>query len=146
MKTATILLSIAPLRPNRIRWYAVCREPPIAYFRVSTQRQQRSGLGIEARRAAIAQFAATEHLRIGAGYTEFESGKGGPAASRGLSCCQELKVQHRRFQTGSAFTRCRVCLWANGSTGAVHCGRTRSRCGPVHAAPIWLHWQKKSAD
>ena len=40
----------------------VCRlvmEQVIAYLRVSTQRQQRSGLGIEAQRTHIANFAAT---------------------------------------------------------------------------------------
>jgi DNA invertase Pin-like site-specific DNA recombinase len=57
-------------------------EPVIAYLRVSTQRQQRSGLGIEAQRAAIAQFAATEDLTIIAEYTEFESGKGADALDK----------------------------------------------------------------
>ena len=54
-------------------------EPVIAYLRVSTQRQQRSGLGIEAQRAAIGHFVATEDLTIVAEYTESESGKGADA-------------------------------------------------------------------
>ena len=32
----------------------------IAYVRVSTQKQGKSGLGLEAQRAAIARFAASE--------------------------------------------------------------------------------------
>src|SRR3954447_643801 len=59
MKRAMTLLWIA-LRPNGIRWYAVCMERAVAYLRVSTQQQQRSGLGIEAQRAAIERFAVAE--------------------------------------------------------------------------------------
>src|SRR5215212_9467956 len=54
-------------------------ESAIAYLRVSTQRQQRSGLGIEAQRAAIARFAEAEGLAIIAEYVEAESGKGADA-------------------------------------------------------------------
>jgi DNA invertase Pin-like site-specific DNA recombinase len=54
----------------------------VAYLRVSTQRQQRSGLGIEAQRAAIARFAAAEGLTIISEYTEAETGKGADALDR----------------------------------------------------------------
>jgi DNA invertase Pin-like site-specific DNA recombinase len=54
----------------------------IAYLRVSTQRQQRSGLGIEAQRAAIERFAAAEGLAIIGEYTEAETGKGADALDR----------------------------------------------------------------
>ncbi|WP_040676089.1 recombinase family protein [Nitrobacter sp. Nb-311A] len=54
----------------------------IAYLRVSTQRQQRSGLGIEAQRGAIERFAATEALAIIGEYTEAETGKGADALDR----------------------------------------------------------------
>jgi DNA invertase Pin-like site-specific DNA recombinase len=64
---------------NGKRWYAVCMERAIAYLRVSTQRQQRSGLGIEAQRATIARFAEAEGLSIVAEYVEAESGKGADA-------------------------------------------------------------------
>src|SRR5258705_10710005 len=57
-------------------------ERAIAYLRVSTQQQQRSGLGIEAQRAAIERFAAAESLLITAEYSEFETGKGADALDR----------------------------------------------------------------
>src|SRR5690348_14989130 len=67
---------------KRKRWYAVCMESAIAYLRVSTQRQQRSGLGIEAQRATIAHFAEAEGLTIIAEYVEAETGKGADALDR----------------------------------------------------------------
>jgi DNA invertase Pin-like site-specific DNA recombinase len=57
-------------------------EQAIAYLRVSTQRQHRSGLGIEAQRSAIDRFAATESLKIAAEYVEAETGKGSDALDR----------------------------------------------------------------
>jgi DNA invertase Pin-like site-specific DNA recombinase len=57
-------------------------ERAIAYLRVSTQGQQRSGLGIEAQRAAIERFAAAESLLITAEYSEFETRKGADALDR----------------------------------------------------------------
>src|SRR4030088_2953797 len=57
-------------------------ERAVAYLRVSTQQQQRSGLGIEAQRAAIERFAAAESLLITAEYSEFETGKGADALDR----------------------------------------------------------------
>src|SRR3981189_3399101 len=57
-------------------------ERVITYLRVSTRQQQRSGLGIDAQRAAIERFAATESLSIAAEFVEFESGKGADALER----------------------------------------------------------------
>ena len=57
-------------------------ERVIAYLRVSTRQQQRSGLGIDAQRAAIERFAAAESLAISAEFVEFESGKGADALER----------------------------------------------------------------
>jgi DNA invertase Pin-like site-specific DNA recombinase len=54
----------------------------VAYYRVSTKQQQRSGLGIEAQRAAVAKFAETEQIRLIAEYVEAETGKGADALDR----------------------------------------------------------------
>src|SRR3982074_3716565 len=70
------------LRPSAIRWYAVCMERAVAYLRVSTQQQQRSGLGIEAQRAAIERFAAAESLTMIEEYSEFEPGNAADALAR----------------------------------------------------------------
>jgi DNA invertase Pin-like site-specific DNA recombinase len=57
-------------------------ESAVAYLRVSTQRQQRSGLGIEAQRATIARFAEAEGLMIIREFVETETGKGSDALDR----------------------------------------------------------------
>jgi DNA invertase Pin-like site-specific DNA recombinase len=54
----------------------------VAYYRVSTQKQGRSGLGLEAQRKAIAAFAAAERFDIAGEYTEVETGKGADALAR----------------------------------------------------------------
>ena len=54
----------------------------IVYYRVSTQRQGRSGLGIEAQRAAVARFAEAEGITILREFTEVETGKGADALDR----------------------------------------------------------------
>jgi DNA invertase Pin-like site-specific DNA recombinase len=54
----------------------------IAYLRVSTQRQHRSGLGLEAQRATIARFAEAEGLEIIGEFVEAETGKGADALDR----------------------------------------------------------------
>jgi DNA invertase Pin-like site-specific DNA recombinase len=54
----------------------------IAYYRVSTQRQGRSGLGIEAQRAAVARFAESEGITILQEFTEIDTGKGADALDR----------------------------------------------------------------
>lgn len=54
----------------------------IAYIRVSTQKQGKSGLGIEAQREAIRRFCDTEGITLLAERVEVETGKGSDALDR----------------------------------------------------------------
>ena len=56
--------------------------PIVSYIRVSTGKQGKSGLGIEAQREAIARFAAAEGLEVLAEFVEVETGKGTDALDR----------------------------------------------------------------
>lgn len=67
--------------------------PFIVYLRVSTQRQGQSGLGIEAQREAVEQYAARVSEPILATYTEIESGahKHRPELAAALRECRRTK-------------------------------------------------------
>src|SRR6516225_6405948 len=54
----------------------------IAYYRVSTARQGKSGLGIEAQKAAVQRFAQAEGIDLIGQHVEVETGKGTDALDR----------------------------------------------------------------
>jgi DNA invertase Pin-like site-specific DNA recombinase len=54
----------------------------VAYYRVSTPRQGKSGLGLEAQRKAVAAYAASQGLTVADEFTEVETGKGADALER----------------------------------------------------------------
>ncbi|MET4150432.1 DNA invertase Pin-like site-specific DNA recombinase [Bradyrhizobium sp. RT9b] len=56
--------------------------PLVTYMRVSTSQQGRSGLGLEAQRAALLHFAETERFHIVDEFVEVDSGKGHDALDR----------------------------------------------------------------
>jgi DNA invertase Pin-like site-specific DNA recombinase len=71
-------------------------KPIIAYIRVSTARQGRSGLGLEAQRAALARFCEAEGFEIIAEHLEVETGKGADALDRRPELARALAAAKRR--------------------------------------------------
>ena len=57
-------------------------KPIVAYIRVSTSQQGRSGLGIEAQRTALTRFANEGDYEVMAEFVEVETGKGSDALDR----------------------------------------------------------------
>lgn len=54
----------------------------VAYYRVSTQKQGRSGLGLEAQKEAVANFLNGGSWKLLAEFTETETGKGSKALTK----------------------------------------------------------------
>jgi DNA invertase Pin-like site-specific DNA recombinase len=67
----------------------------VGYFRVSTGRQGRSGLGLEAQRDAVHRFAETNGLSIGSEFTEIETGKGSDALERRPHLTEALRAARK---------------------------------------------------
>jgi DNA invertase Pin-like site-specific DNA recombinase len=61
--------------------------PIIAYIRVSTDKQGKSGLGLEAQQDAVARFARAEALEVVAEFIEVETGKGADALDKRTQRC-----------------------------------------------------------
>src|SRR3954452_4489447 len=57
-------------------------KPAVAYLRVSSEQQGRSGLGLDAQRQAGERFVAEHGFTLVETYTEVETGKGGDALDR----------------------------------------------------------------
>jgi DNA invertase Pin-like site-specific DNA recombinase len=72
------------------------RKPAVAYIRVSTARQGRSGLGLEAQQAAIARFCDAEGFEIVREHVEVETGKGADALDRRPELAAALAQAKRR--------------------------------------------------
>lgn len=68
----------------------------LAYLRVSTSRQGRSGLGLEAQRAMINRFAEAEGFVIQSWAEEVETGKGADALDRRPILASTLAEARRR--------------------------------------------------
>ena len=69
--------------------------PAVAYYRVSTAAQGRSGLGLEAQRDAVKEFASREALDLAEEFTEVESGKGSDALNRRPQLAAALRTAKR---------------------------------------------------
>jgi DNA invertase Pin-like site-specific DNA recombinase len=67
----------------------------IAYIRVSTAQQGKSGLGMAAQQAALARFAETEGYSLLETFTEVETGKGADALDRRPQLAAALQMAKR---------------------------------------------------
>ena len=67
----------------------------VAYIRVSTGKQARSGLGLEAQIEAIRAFAKSEGYKIAGTFEEHESGKGADALERRPQLTAAIKAARR---------------------------------------------------
>jgi DNA invertase Pin-like site-specific DNA recombinase len=67
----------------------------VSYLRVSTARQGRSGLGLEAQRQAVEAFAAAHGFAIQAELVEVETGKGTDALDRRPQLAAALEAARR---------------------------------------------------
>ena len=66
----------------------------VAYYRVSTERQGRSGLGLEAQRAAVTQFLGGNNSTVICEFVEVESGgkSDRPKLGEALEACRRAKA------------------------------------------------------
>ena len=71
-------------------------KPLVAYVRVSTATQSRSGLGIEAQREALARFAQAEGFELSRVFVEVETGKGSDALERRPQLASALAEARRK--------------------------------------------------
>ncbi len=70
-------------------------KPVIAYHRVSTERQGRSGLGLDAQRERCTVFAVQNDMDMVESYTEVETGKGSDALDRRPQLAAALAAARR---------------------------------------------------
>ncbi|WP_342355229.1 recombinase family protein [Spirosoma utsteinense] len=72
----------------------LCMKTAIAYYRVSTDQQGKSGLGLEAQQEAVRLFAEREGYQVATHYTEIESGKKNkrPQLLAALDQCRKKKA------------------------------------------------------
>ena len=70
-------------------------QPVVAYYRVSTERQGRSGLGLDAQRERCAVFAAQNGMEVVEAFTEVETGKGADALDRRPQLAAALAAARR---------------------------------------------------
>ena len=70
-------------------------QPIVAYYRVSTERQGRSGLGLDAQRERCTQFAAQNGMQVTEAFTEVETGKGADTLDRRPKLAAALAAARR---------------------------------------------------
>ena len=108
----------------------------VAYYRVSTDRQGKSGLGLDAQRAAVAQYVAGIGGIVAAEFEEVESGKRNdrPQLAAALAACRARRAALVIAKLDRLARNARFLLHVvegSGEAGVVFCDLPSVPPGPV---------------
>jgi DNA invertase Pin-like site-specific DNA recombinase len=107
----------------------------VAYYRVSTAKQERSGLGLEAQKAAVAQYLNGGAWALLGAYTEVESGKrdARPELSKAMLHCK---------RTGATLVVAKLDRLSRDVAFLANLMKTKVpfvACDNPHATPFTIH-------
>lgn len=71
----------------------------VAYYRVSTQKQGLSGLGLDAQKSAVSSYLQDTNHQLIAEYTEIETAKGSNASDKRPQLCKALEYAKKHGAT-----------------------------------------------
>ena len=108
----------------------------VAYYRVSTDRQGKSGLGLEAQRTAVAKYVASAGGTVTAEFEEVESGKRNdrPQLAAALAACRAHRAALVIAKLDRLARNARFLLHVvegTGEAGVVFCDLPQVPPGPV---------------